>query len=396
MTTTLPHTNDNDETEAKTKKVLLYGAYGHSAVQALELLYSEKFDSLREKIDLSLGGRNRRKLLDVARRFKIKNIISFAGPSSFSGKNFLSRFDILINCAGPFKYTLPWLAPAAIKGGCHYLDINGEIDVFLTAYALAHEARENGVILCPGIGFDVIPTDCLASQLKKRLPEANELTLAFATDSPLSRGTFKTTLEVLKEGIARREGGQIKWSKSTQFKNIDIAGEGEISTVECFSIPWGDLATAYFSSNIDNISVFIPSKSSFVRYFLKSELAFLNSVTSTLKFLGPLLSRALFFSRPGPDRKTQEDFPTKIYGAVKGPSGTVVEGRFETPNGYTVTAEGILRSLQHLVNNDFANSVDSKIPLSGFFTPSQLFGEHFIEEFSSTSKIEFREIKGKN
>jgi short subunit dehydrogenase-like uncharacterized protein len=42
-------------------------------------------------------------------------------------------------------------------------------------------AKKAGILLMPGAGFDVVPTDCIAMGLKNKMPEAVSLELAFAT-----------------------------------------------------------------------------------------------------------------------------------------------------------------------------------------------------------------------
>ncbi|MCH2899060.1 hypothetical protein K3W01_15090, partial [Listeria monocytogenes] len=68
---------------------------------------------------------------------------------------------------------------ACRAAGTHYVDITGEIAVFEQAPAGDAEAREAGIVVCPGVGFDVIPTDCLAACLKEALPDAQRLALGF-------------------------------------------------------------------------------------------------------------------------------------------------------------------------------------------------------------------------
>jgi short subunit dehydrogenase-like uncharacterized protein len=41
------------------------------------------------------------------------------------------------------------------------------------------EARAAGAMLMPGVGFGIVPTDCLAVHLKRRMPDAVHLELSF-------------------------------------------------------------------------------------------------------------------------------------------------------------------------------------------------------------------------
>ena len=91
----------------------------------------------------------------------------------------LAGIRVVLHAAGPFSRTSRPMADACLLTGAHYLDITGEIGVFEALAARDDEARAAGVMLLPGVGFDVVPSDCLAAHLKRRLPAAVRLTLAF-------------------------------------------------------------------------------------------------------------------------------------------------------------------------------------------------------------------------
>jgi short subunit dehydrogenase-like uncharacterized protein len=66
-------------------------------------------------------------------------------------------------------------------------------------------------MLLPGVGFDVVPTDCLALHLKQRLPSATRLRLAFQSVGPagLPPGTQRTAIELLNYGDRVRRNGKL-------------------------------------------------------------------------------------------------------------------------------------------------------------------------------------------
>jgi short subunit dehydrogenase-like uncharacterized protein len=104
----------------------------------------------------------------------------------------LSDIAIVANCAGPFTATSGPMIDACLKSRIHYLDITGEIEVFLAAQRRDADAKSAGVVVCPGVGFDVIPTDCIVAVLKEALPDATHLTLAFDAGGSVSPGTART------------------------------------------------------------------------------------------------------------------------------------------------------------------------------------------------------------
>src|SRR5437762_9987666 len=89
----------------------------------------------------------------------------------------LSGMAAVLHCAGPFSRTAMPMAEGCLRARAHYLDITGEIEVFEALAARGEEARQTGVSLLPGVGFDVVPSDCLAAHLHRRLPTATHLAL---------------------------------------------------------------------------------------------------------------------------------------------------------------------------------------------------------------------------
>ena len=98
----------------------------------------------------------------------------------------LSDIDVVLHCAGPFSATARPMIAACLHSNTHYLDITGEIEVFEHAQLLDESAKRAGITLCPGVGFDVVPTDCMALTLKNKLPDADTLWLGFSSRSGLS------------------------------------------------------------------------------------------------------------------------------------------------------------------------------------------------------------------
>lgn len=139
----------------------------------------------------------------------------------------LDGVGLVLHCAGPFSATGAPMMDACLAAGAHYLDITGEIDVFEQAWARDTQAKAAGVVLCPGAGFDVIPTDCVAAALKAALPGAVRLALGFDTRSGLSPGTAKTSIEGLALGGRVRRGGRIVHvPQAWKVRRIDF-GDGE-------------------------------------------------------------------------------------------------------------------------------------------------------------------------
>ncbi|MFB2351086.1 saccharopine dehydrogenase NADP-binding domain-containing protein, partial [Priestia megaterium] len=75
----------------------------------------------------------------------------------------LAGAGVVINASGPFFELGVPVLEAAISAGAHYLDITAEINVYRQAEALGDAEASVGTMLLPGVGWDVVPTDCLAA-----------------------------------------------------------------------------------------------------------------------------------------------------------------------------------------------------------------------------------------
>ena len=145
---------------------------------------------------------------------------------------------------------------ACLLTGTHYLDITGEIAVFEDIHSRHQELSDAGIVAIPGVGFDVVPTDCLAAMLKRELPSATHLKLAFKSRyGKLSPGTPKTMVEGAPEGGRIRQNGRIV--KVPPVHKVETIAFTESISTTAVTIPWGDVATAYYSTGIPNIEVFV-------------------------------------------------------------------------------------------------------------------------------------------
>jgi short subunit dehydrogenase-like uncharacterized protein len=133
------------------------------------------------------------------------------------------------------------LVEACLRTGTDYLDITGEIDVFRAVVARDRRAWEAGATLLPGAGFDVVPTDCLAAHLHRRLPDATELALGISGLGSLSPGTAATPIENAGgDSLVRRAGRLRTVPFGSVTREIDF-GRGPDHAV---GMPAGDLVTA--------------------------------------------------------------------------------------------------------------------------------------------------------
>lgn len=348
----------------RNQRWLLYGAYGYSGRLIAEL-------AVRKGMRPVLAGRNIDKLEALAQALSLDALPLDLNDQEELTK-VLSDFKLLMHCAGPFSSTAEPMLTACLAAGTHYLDITGEISVFEAAHDRHAAARDAGIVICPGVGFDVVPTDCVAARLKQALPGADRLALGFDSRSTLSPGTAKTAIEGLAEGGRVRRGGELrKVPLAYRTRRIDF-GNGEKLAM---TIPWGDVATAYFSTGIPSIEVFVPASPRVV-----SRLRRLNSVRWLLK-LGPvqgLMKTSAGKRMSGPDSETLESDRTYVWGEVSDPQGNRKEARLVTANGYRLTAEGAVAITGHVLDSEIQG---------GYYTPSLLMGADFVSSLPGSGPI---------
>ena len=275
----------------------------------------------------------------------------------------LDGIQLVLHCAGPFSATSAPMLEGCLAVGAHYLDITGEIDVFAHCHAQDARARERGIVVLPGAGFDVVPTDCLSAMLKQDLPDATQLVLAFEAGGGPSPGTAKTSVEGLGNGGRARIDGKLV-RVPLAWKSRSFIRDGQSRSA--MTISWGDVYTAFVSTGIPNIEVYmaVPPKTI--------------ANVRRMRLLGPLLRTSFvqnFMKRRvekavrGPSDDKRESTVTHVWGEARDGSGREVKRQLVTPNGYALTVAAALGIVEHLLRGT---------ALAGYRTPSQLMGAEYV------------------
>lgn len=346
-------------------RLLLYGAYGYTG----QLIAARAHEHGLSPI---LAGRRARPLLEIAARTGLSHR-AFGLDSHPTIVRHLADCDAVLNCAGPFADTAPAMLRACLDSRTHYLDVSGEIDIFEYAHSLSDEARGAGVVLCPGTGFDVVPTDCMAATLKHALPRATRLALGFAMRGGLSPGTAKTVWRGLAQGGRVRRDGRIQpVPLAFRTREIDF-GDGPRHTV---SIPWGDVATAWYTTGIGDITTYVPMSPRRARQLRRLDrLRPLLGLGVVQRFGARRIERRV----RGPDSATREAAGGVVWGEVRDDAGDIRTGRMPTANGYEVTVEAALRIAARVLDTP---------PAPGAWTPAKLMGDTFASSLPGCGEIE--------
>jgi short subunit dehydrogenase-like uncharacterized protein len=342
--------------------ILIYGATGYTG----KLIAKMAADQGAQPI---LAGRDLEKVQIIAK------------PLGFASRVFdlsdRGRIDagikdvaVVLCVAGPFSATSKPMADACLRNRIHYLDITGEIDVFEALAARDAEAKAQGVTLLPGVGFDVVPSDCLAAHLKRRLPDASDLKLYLSLGANMSRGTAKTMIEAVAAGTRLRRNGRLVARSRAEEGSCDF-GRGEKLTVQ---VSWGDVSTAYHSTGFPNIEVQFEASPAIRR--MTQTPAFIKSFLG-LGFMQSLLKAQVDRMPEGPSEAARRQGQAVLVGEAANSEGQTVLSRLRTPEGYGLTA---------LTAFDAAKRVAAGEVATGFQTPSRVFGPDYILSFDGVMR----------
>ena len=349
---------------------LIYGANGYTG----ELIARE---AAQRGLTPILAGRKRAVIEALAVELGLESrIFGLDDPKVIAAS--LNDCAVVLHCAGPFSRTAKPMIEACLLTHTHYLDITGEIAVFEMAASYDAVAQLANVMLLPGVGFDVVPTDCVAAQLKAQLPTATHLTLALRGLGPMSRGTTLTGLEGMSTGgTVRRDGKLIPVPTAWKTRYIDFGnGRGPTATV---TIPWGDVSTAYYTTGIPNIEVYLAFKK-WSRRFIKLSRYFhwlLGSapVQSYFRSQVKLMPRGAT-----PEQRARST--SYVWGEVRDDGGRAVTLRIATPDGYTLT---VLTALT-IVEQALSGPQGGHHPI-GFQTPAKAYGSDLIFTLPGVTRL---------
>ena len=341
---------------ADSTPLLVYGAYGYTGTLVVR-------EALAAGLRPVLAGRDPRALATVAAEHGLQHraaSLDDAGALDAA----LHGIRVVLHCAGPFVHTARPMVDACLRRGVHYLDVTGEIAVFEAVAARDAEARARGVTLLPGVGFDVVPSDCLAAHLARRVPGATHLALAFRGLGGVSRGTAATMAENAGAGGAVRRAGRIvPVPAAWHTRHIDF---GDGTPALAVTIPWGDVSTAWHSTGIPNVEVYMAMTPGMRRGRMVSR--WLGWLLSAGPVRRQLVARARA-RKPGPSDASRARGESRLWGEVRDASGRTAVSRLTAPEGYTLTARTAVASARHVL----AGGVRA-----GFQTPSRAFGPDFI------------------
>jgi short subunit dehydrogenase-like uncharacterized protein len=220
----------------------------------------------------------------------------------------------------------------------------------------------------------VVPTDCLAGYVASKLERPASLVVALRGLEDASQGTLRTAIRQVSKPVLCRRAGAIVALHDRSPRWIDFGSGGE----PCVPVSWGDVATAFHSTGVGNITV----------YFRRTNLLRSADILGTL--FGPLLrSRvgqiglaAIVRSlREGPSQAERINRRATIWAEAIDNSGRSSRASLSTPDAYDFAANSAL---------EIASRVSSLPASLGLVTPFQAFGADFVLSLPGCSRTDIR------
>ena len=318
------------------KTLMIYGATGYTGRMAAE-------HAKALGLDLVIAGRNEARLASLAATLDVPYRVFAADAGQLEG------IDVLLNFAGPFAHTAEPLMRACIASGTDYLDITAEINVYRLAERLGSGAQ---VMLLPGVGWDVVPSDCLAMHVARRVQQPHTLRLALQVPGAMSRGSAMSVSEILGAGVMARINGELVATPDAALQSLDF-GAGPVL---CAPLSFGDLVTAWHSSAVPNIAMFVHITG---EAFPEGDLSLLPD---------------------GPTQAQRDAHRARAVAEVTGADGSVARSVIETVNGYSYTPLAAVEAARRVLAGE-------RRP--GFQTPAKLFGVGFAQSIAGTRIIDY-------
>src|SRR5215510_7881815 len=142
------------------------------------------------------------------------------------------------------------------------------------------------------------------------------------------------------------------------------------------TIPWGDVSTAYTTTGIPNIEVYIPSSPAMVaRARRANQFKWLLGIGMVQNLLNRRIERKV----KGPSAAKRDGEPTFVWGEATNTRGDKRTARIKTANGYSLTVTGSLAVVEHLL----AHSVPG-----GAYTPAKLIGPDLVTRLPGSGPLQ--------
>jgi short subunit dehydrogenase-like uncharacterized protein len=342
---------------------LLYGATGYTGRL---LARAAKERGMRP----ILGGRDEARLAALASELGLEYRVARLDDSLDEA---LREAGVVLNAAGPFSTTFRPMVEACLRTVTHYLDLSGEVMAIEGVFQHDMAARKRGVMLMPGAGFDVVPSDCLALHMARRVRGARRLMLGISGLEVISRGSFRTFAEGAGQSILIRRGGRIVGIAPGSLERELDFGAGPRRSL---AMSWGDVSSAWYSTGIPDIEVYYEAIPALRMMVMANRWAGWLLAAPPGRLWLELQARAL------PDGPTDAERAGRhgvVVAEVEDASGRHHFGRLRTPEAYGFSCTTALALVERVLAGDLE---------AGAQTPARVYGPDFVMSFPGVVREE--------
>jgi menaquinone-9 beta-reductase len=330
---------------------MIYGATGYTGTLIAR-------ESVELECEVVLGARDPERLATVARSLALP-FRAFSLDDSSAIDAALDDIDIVLNAAGPFVATSEALIASCLTTRTHYLDVAGELTVFLAAHRHDAASRERGIMIMPGAGFLIVASDCLAADIATVAPGAKYLRLGLTQSTMFSRSSLKTLFGEARDRVVITQAKNLTQIRVGRLERQFDYGEGPRTSL---AVTLADVFTAHLTTGIQNIEGYVEASPG-VRTGMAFAMGFGAALGATQ------LRKVVDFGLSA--------WPERPLAVARGAAKQVVVAeaednwrrtrrlRITTDDGYSFTARAAKAILQRAICGDLA---------TGFQTPGKLYG----------------------
>ncbi len=352
---------------------MIYGATGYTGRLLVEEAVIRGYNPI-------IAGRSGIKLKALADEYGLDYAVFDLDNPNIIAKH-LRQHDVslVLHVAGPFVYTAKPMVTACLEVGAHYLDITGEISVYESLFVLDEQAKNAGIVILPGVGFDIVPSDCLCKYVSAQCPDATQLEVVISAlnitqdDFGISAGTLKSFIEMLPSGGRIRRNGKLQPIEIGKLTRKVTMPHGEFSAI---AIPWGDVSTAYRTTGIPNITAYMvaPQNQIMALQVMGYPLQWMLKIDPLRGWMSQQIDR--FIS--GPTENTRMTGKTYVYARAQTEDNYLSEAWLECVEGYRFTALSAILAVERVLSGKFA----------GALTPAGAFGADFVLDIDGSYRYD--------
>jgi short subunit dehydrogenase-like uncharacterized protein len=186
----------------------------------------------------------------------------------------------------------------------------------------------------------------------RRVQQPQSIKIALQVPGAMSRGSALSVGEIIGAGVMTRIDGELVATPDAQPQHLDF-GDGPAL---CAPLSFGDLVTAWHSSAIPTIAMYVHITG---EAFPEGDLSLLPD---------------------GPTQSQRDAHRARAVAEVTGLDGSVARSVIETVNGYSYTPLAAVEAARRVLGGERR---------AGFETPANLFGVGFAQTIAGTQIIDY-------